>query len=121
MIGAGCATRTAPVVAAPGVARYPDFPYPDVPMTLSSPDLDARHLRAWDALQAGDLRRAEREFASLASGARFYPAEAGLGYVQLAQKEFARAVAHFDRALAVDAAYVPALLGKGEALLGQNE
>lgn len=121
LLGAGCATRTAPVVAAPAVARYPDFPYPDVPKAISSANLEARHLRAWDALQAGDLRRSEREFASLASSGRFYPAEAGLGYVQLAQKAFARAVAHFDRALAADAAYVPALLGKGEALLGQNE
>ena len=41
--------------------------------------------------------------------------------MNLAQKEFAPAVAAFDRALAANAAYVPALLGKGEALLGQNE
>jgi predicted negative regulator of RcsB-dependent stress response len=37
------------------------------------------------------------------------------------QKDFERAVTHFDRALAVNAAYVPALLGRGEALLGRNE
>jgi tetratricopeptide (TPR) repeat protein len=121
MFAAGCAARTAPAAATPGASRYPDFAFPDIPNAISSPDRDARHLRAWDALQAGDLRRAEREFASLASTRGFYPAEAGLGYVQLAQKEFARAVTHFDRALASDAAYVPALLGKGEALLGQNE
>lgn len=120
--GAGCAAaRSVPAPVAPGAARYADFAFPDIPGALSTPDLDARHQQAWNALQAGEVRRAEREFASLASTRGFYPAEAGLGYVHLAQKGFARAVTHFDRALAGDAAYVPALVGKGEALLGQNE
>lgn len=116
-----CASRTAPAAVTPGAARYPEFSFPDIPNDLSSPDRDDRHLRAWGVLQSGDLRRAEREFAALASAAGFYPAEAGLGYVGLAQKDFTAAVTHFNRALAVNASYVPALLGKGEALLGQNE
>src|SRR5690606_13553357 len=79
------------------------------------------HEHAWAWLQAGDLRRAEREFRVLAADASFYPAAAGLGYVLLARDDFGAAVAAFDRALAAEATYVPALLGKGEALLGQDE
>jgi tetratricopeptide (TPR) repeat protein len=120
LAGAGCAARALPGPVPPSAARYPDFSFPDIPTALSSPELDARHQGAWNALQAGDLRLAEREFTSLASGA-YYPAAAGLGYVHLARKDFPKAVAAFDRALAASAAYVPALLGKGEALLGQNE
>ena len=116
-----CATRTAPPPVAPDAARYPDFSFPDVPEGLGTPQLETRHQQAWNRLQAGDLRGAEREFTSLASGGGFYPASAGLGYVHLARKDFAQAVTHFDRALATNAAYVPALLGKGEALLGQSE
>ena len=47
----------------------------------------------------------------------FYPAEAGLGYAGLAKKDAARALGHFDKALARNATYAPALAGKGEALL----
>ncbi|MDQ3169163.1 MAG: tetratricopeptide repeat protein [Acidobacteriota bacterium] len=120
VFGAGCAARSAPGPVAPGVARHPDFAFPDIPNELSSPSLDARHQAAWNVLQAGDPRRAEREFTALAA-TNFYPAAAGLGYTHLARKDFAAAVAAFDRALAASPAYVPALLGKGEALMGQNE
>lgn len=115
-----CAPKAAPAVVAPGAARYPDFSFPDIPNELSAPAVDARHQGAWNRLQAGDLRGAERDFTALASDG-FYPAAAGLGYVNLARKDFAPAVAAFDRALAANASYVPALLGKGEALLGQDE
>ena len=121
VFGAGCAARSAPGPVAPSAARYPDFSFPDIPNDLSSPGLDARHQAAWNALQGGDLRRAEREFTALAAAGSFYPAAAGLGYTHLARRDFAAAVAAFDRALAASPAYVPALLGKGEALLGQNE
>jgi len=121
VLGAGCATRTAPPPVAPGAARYPAFSFPDVPNAIASPALMTRHQDAWNWLQAGDLRRAEREFTALAADGAFYPAAAGLGYVHLAREDYAGAVAGFDRALAVNAAYVPALLGKGEALLGQDE
>jgi tetratricopeptide (TPR) repeat protein len=122
VMGAGCAPRTAaaPGDVAPGAARYPDFAFPEIPGGLEAGDAAARHQRAWNRLQAGDLRGAERDFAALASTG-FYPASAGLGYVNLAQNDLADAVGHFDRALAANAAYVPALLGKGEALLLRNE
>ena len=120
VFGAGCAARTTPGPVPPSAAKYPEFSFPDIPNDLSSPELDTRHLTAWNALQGGDLRRAEREFTALAAG-NFYPAAAGLGYTHLARKDFAQSVTAFDRALAANAAYVPALLGKGEALMGQNE
>lgn len=116
-----CASRTAPPPVAPSAARYPDFSFPDIPNGLATPAVETRHLQAWNRLQSGDLRGAEREFNALMSGGTFHPAAAGLGYVHLARKGFDDAVAAFDRALAADAAYVPALLGKGEALLGKNE
>lgn len=115
-----CAPKAAPAVVPPSAARYPDFSFPDVPNELSTPDAERRHHAAWNRLQSGDLRGAERDFTALASSG-FYPAAAGLGYVNLARKDFAAAVAQFDRALAAHASYVPALLGKGEALLGQDE
>ena len=122
LLAAGCATRTAaPGPVPPSAARYPDFSFPDIPSDLATPALATRHEQAWNRLQSGDLRGAERDFTALASGGGFYPASAGLGYVSLARKDFAASVGHFDRALAVNAAYVPALLGKGEALLGQDE
>lgn len=121
-LGAGCAARaSAPPAVAPGAARYPAFSFPDVPSALSTPERVEAHEHAWAWLQAGDLRRAEREFRVLAADASFYPAAAGLGYVLLARDDFGAAVAAFDRALAAEANYVPALLGKGEALLGQDE
>ena len=121
VLGAGCAARTTTAPVAPGAARYPSFSYPDVPNELSTPERESRHHAAWNALQAGDLRRAERDFTALAAGGAFYPADAGLGYVNLARKTLPAAIVAFDRALAAAPAYVPALLGKGEALLEQNE
>jgi tetratricopeptide (TPR) repeat protein len=65
-----------------------------------------------------DMRSAEREFAAaLKQQATFYPAEAALGYAALARKNAKEAGDHFDRALTGDAAYVPALLGRGAAML----
>ena len=58
------------------------------------------HDRGWAFLQAGDLKSAEREFAAaLKAAPAFYPAEAALGYVELARKDPKAALPHFDRAL----------------------
>jgi tetratricopeptide (TPR) repeat protein len=95
---------------------------PAAPPDLAPPHVAARHDLAWQALQAGDLRAAERQFtAVLKEAPAFYPSSAGLGYVALARKEFEKAVPHFDRALSVDAQYVPALVGRGEALLAAGD
>lgn len=112
-----------PVTAPPPVTtpKFPDFVVPDVPGDVGTPDLAARQSAAWQFLQAGDPRSADRLFSAILKEApAFYPAEAGLGYSALARKDAAGAVTHFDRALSRDATYAPALAGKGEALLSQN-
>jgi tetratricopeptide (TPR) repeat protein len=69
-------------------------------------------------LQENNLRAAEREFqAALKDQPTFHPAETALGYLELARKDAKDAVGRFDRALATTSTYVPALLGRGRALL----
>jgi tetratricopeptide (TPR) repeat protein len=113
---AACAPKVVPVVtvAAP---RFPEFIVPDVPAELAATAAAQSQDRAWRFLQAGDLRSAERELAVAMRTPAFYPAEAALGYVELARKEPKDALAHFDRALAMRGDYVSALAGRGEALV----
>jgi tetratricopeptide (TPR) repeat protein len=114
---AGCARPVAPpVVTAP---HYPDYILP----TLSQPDprqadLLHEHDAAWRWFQAGDLARAETGFlALLKRSPQFYPSETALGYLNLARKDFEPAIERFDRVLQTNTGYVPALVGRGEALL----
>lgn len=116
-LAASCGRAVAPpVVTAP---RYPDYIFP----TLSPPDprqadLLREHDAAWRWFQAGDLSRAESGFlAILKRSPRFYPSDTALGYVELAQKKFEPAAGRFERVLQANAGYVPALVGRGEALL----
>jgi tetratricopeptide (TPR) repeat protein len=117
-----CAPRAAPTPP-PGAARFPAFLYPAPPEALADHPAAARHTLGWQWLQAGDFRLAERNFlaALKESGQAFYPAEAGLGYMALAQQDQRRAIQHFDRAVAANPAYVPALVGRGEAQLALGE
>ena len=79
----------------------------------------ARQQRGWQFLQAGDLGQAPARVqrGAEAETPAFYPADAGLGYASLADRDYADAIARFDRVLRRAAAYVPALVGKGDALL----
>jgi len=125
-LASGCGSNVAPVAppAAVVVPRFPEFVFPGVPERLAAPEVGATHELAWQWLQAGDLKAAERNFtAALRLAPGFYPSEAGLGYLALARKDNKEAASHFDRALAANAAYAPALAGRGEALLtlGQRE
>jgi tetratricopeptide (TPR) repeat protein len=116
LAGSACAPKTAPP-ASTG-PRFPTYIFPPVPQALESSDAAAAHRIGWEALQAGDLRQAERRFGSaLRNAPEFFPAEAGLGYVALARRDARAAVDHFSRALAREPAYVPALVGRGDALL----
>jgi tetratricopeptide (TPR) repeat protein len=116
-----CAPKAPPATAPAGAPRYPEFVFPTA-APAPSPAMLARHEKAWLALQAGDLRAAEREFGILLKANQtFHPAEAGLAYVALARKDYKNAIAHFDRALAIDAKYAPAHAGKGQALLASNQ
>ena len=115
---AGCAPKTAPPPSS-ATLRYPDFVFPAAPEALARTSLAERVQRGWLALQAGDTARARREFsAALQSNAAFYPAETGLGYASLADRDYAGAVDSFGRALSQAPRYVPALVGRGDALAG---
>ena len=79
-------------------------------------------MAGWQWLQIGDLKAAERNFASsLKLTPDFYPAEAGLGYVALARKDHDAALQHFDRAVVANPRYAPALTGRGDALLAAGQ
>lgn len=118
---ASCAKKPVDLPPVPaGAPRYADFVYPAPAPELGPPDVLARHRAAWQVLQTGDVKGAERDFAALSKQApAFYPAEAGLGYAALARKDAAAALSHFDKSLAAapNGTYAPALAGKGEALL----
>ncbi len=120
---AGCAPRTAvlPVVTTPG---FPDFMQPRIPLDLAGSPSATSTDRAWQFLQAGDLRGADREIAAaLKQNANFYPAETVAAYVDLARKDGRAAVARFDRVLARRSDYLSALVGRGQALesLGRDD
>lgn len=116
---ASCASRTPPVV--PGAAKYPDFIVPAVPAALVNARGAERVDRGWQFLQADNLRGAEREFAAaLKQTPGLYPAQTGSAYVELAHRNFERARIGFERALMLNAKYVPALVGRGQALLALN-
>src|ERR1044071_8637163 len=95
---AGCAPKRPtppPVVSAP---KFPEFIRPAVPASLADAPAAANQDRGWQFLQSGDLKTAEHEFeTALKATPAFYPAESGLGYVELARKEPKAALAHFDR------------------------
>ncbi len=122
--GAGCAAKTVTVAPAPSAPAFPDFIYPSAPPALAATAAARTHEAAWQWLQAGDARTAERTFsATLKAAPSFYPSEAGLGYVAFSRDDYKTAIQHFDRALAGDPAYAPALVGRGEAslALGQRD
>lgn len=122
MLLAACAPPP-PSLPDPGIPdRYPEFLFPEPPAGLGPADTIERHHIGWRWLQAGDLRAAQRHFnAALKLTPGFYPAEAGLGYAELAQKDHDAAASHFDRAVKLNPSYVPALVGRGEALLAMGE
>jgi tetratricopeptide (TPR) repeat protein len=111
-----CAARLAPPppVSTP---KFPDFVFPVAAGQVDVATAE-RHRAAWQWLQAGDLRTAEREFSAiLKRRPQFAPAESGLGYVQLARREPDDALERFSAALAHVPSYAPALAGRAQALL----
>ncbi len=112
-----CAPRIVPPTAV-GVAHYPDFVFPAAPSPIQSSADAASVATAWRYLQNDQLSLAGDAFGLVLRRAPgFHPARAGLGYVALARRRHADALAAFDEALTVDGAYVPALVGRGLALL----
>jgi tetratricopeptide (TPR) repeat protein len=117
LLGSGCAPRTLPMPPEPAAPKYPAFVFPAI-QGESDPVTGERQQRGWRFLQAGDLRNAEREFTDVVQKRTdFAPGETGLGYVALARRDLPLALDWFNRALAADGAYAPALVGRAEALL----
>jgi tetratricopeptide (TPR) repeat protein len=113
-----CAKKPVSLPTPSGAPTFGDFVFPAAPADLAPQAVRDQHRAAWQFLQSGDAKSAERDFTAILKLAPpFYPAEAGLGYAALARKDAAAALAHFDKALARNGAYAPALAGKGEALL----
>lgn len=120
-IAGACATAPpAASTTAPGAPRFAEYPAPIIPAAITVADaLRARHTSAWNTLQAGDVRGAAREFnAVLKLAPDLYPAEAGLGFTYLANRQYADALPRFVAALTADDQYVPAWVGQADALLG---
>lgn len=118
-VAAGCSKPVPLPVVTPGTERFPDYPKPELTADLARQDVVARqHERAWLQLQAGDPKAAERTLRELLKNApRAFPSQVSLGFARLSQEQAADALQWFDRALGADAAYVPALIGRGEALV----
>ena len=119
-VAAACAPPP-PVVLAPGAPAHPDFVFPVAPP--GTPTATVQRLdRGWRLLQSNDAAGAEREFAGLLrGGAPFLPAVAAQGYVELARRRPAEALAAFDRVTAVQTTYAPALVGRALALLADGK
>ena len=122
VVVSACAPKIVPppVVTAP---KFPDFLQPAVPPALAASRAVDNQRRGWAFLQAGDLKMAEREFvAALKATPAFYPAEASLGYMELARKDAKAALPHFDRALELgqQAVDISPLVGRGQALVALN-
>ena len=115
----GCAPPPPP--ASPGPPRFPNFLFPAVPDSLADLTIVTSHVDAWRRLQAGELASATAGFSEvLASTMSFYPAEAGLGYIDVAARRYDDALARFGAVLERAPFYAPAWVGRGEALLASR-
>jgi tetratricopeptide (TPR) repeat protein len=113
-----CAPKVAPPLPTVTSPQFPDYVAPVVPTAFANTPVAESQLRGWSFLQAGDFRNAEREFSTaLKIAPPFYPAEIGLGYVDLARRDTKSALARFDRVLERERTEPAALVGRGEASL----
>lgn len=110
-----CAPATPPVLPSAVAWRQPDVPRE---LATRSRDVSA-YAAAWNLVRAGDLRAGERSFGAVLTAAPdFYPAIASLGELRLHARQYQEAVDQFARALALNARYLPALVGMVDARLG---
>ncbi len=115
----GCVPPPTPI--APGVTQFPNFLFPRVPESMVELPVVSEHIEAWRRLQAGDLPSATAGFSEVLSGnGMFYPAETGLGYVDIAARRLDDALERFDSVLEDVPGYAPAWVGRGEALLASG-
>src|SRR5262245_44502447 len=100
--------------------KFPQFRQPAIPGALASSPAAYSMSRGWAFLQSGDLKTAEQEFdLALKLTPAFFPAEASLGFLELARKDAKAALPHFDRAIELngESGDVSTLVGRGETLL----
>lgn len=117
-----CGPKPVTTPSAPGAPRFPDYIKPTVPASQASDPMAQRTDLAWQLLQAGDLRAADRELTLLLrERPGFFPAQTTAAYLALARKDGSAAVAQFARVTEAHADYVPALVGKGLALLAVEQ
>src|SRR6266540_5392160 len=87
-VASACAHKpvaTPTIVTAP---KFPEFIRPAIPPALATAPVATMAARGWAFLQAGDLKNAEHEFSTaLKQTPTFYPAEASLGYLELARQD----------------------------------
>jgi len=118
LLASACAPKTVPL---PNVSAtsFPEFIQPAIPATFTRyPAAVASVNRGWRFLENGDLDSAQREFRiAIRTSSDFYPAEAALGYVELARRNPKAALTHFEKALVTDPRYLSALVGGGQAFL----
>ena len=115
----GCVPPPTPI--APGVTQIPNFLFPRVPESMVDLPVVSEHIEAWRRLQAGDLSSATAGFSEVLSGnGMFYPAETGLGYVDIAARRLDDALERFGSVLEDVPGYAPAWVGRGEALLASG-
>jgi tetratricopeptide (TPR) repeat protein len=118
LLASACAPKIIAPVPIVSTPKFPDFIRPATPPAQANTAAAINVDRGWAFLQNGDFRTAEHEFAAaLKNDPAFYQAETSLGYLDLARKDPKSAVAHFDRSLESHATDVPALVGRGQALL----
>lgn len=124
ILAVSCGKPTVP--AAPTMPAFPAYEFPAILASATAaappPALVERHQQAWNLLQGGQTRAAAKAFADILSKSpSFYPAKAGLGYSELADRNYKAAVAAFDATLAQAADYVPALAGRADALVAEGD
>jgi tetratricopeptide (TPR) repeat protein len=119
-VASACAPKVAPLPVA-GPAQFPEFIQPQAPGSLASTPLARQNERAWLFMQAGELRTAEREASvALKANPDFFPAQATAAYIALAKHDAKGAAAQFTKIAEAHPDYVPALVGKGLALVAAD-
>lgn len=118
IVASACAQKTVPLPNE-SATRFQDFVEPGISDGFAGyPAAVASQRRGWRFLQIGEFREAQREFQlALKIAPSFYPAETGLGYLELARKDPKAALAHFEKALLLNGRYPSALVGGGQAFL----
>ena len=108
-----CARRT-PVT--PGTPSYPEYVFPSD--RGDAADVSAQLAQVWTLLQRNDVRAASRDVRAVVQRApASVAAQAVHGYVSLAARQPDAALQAFDASLARRGGFVPALVGRGYALI----